>query len=155
MVAAGLYAYSTGWMEIQFKNPKHAVSQSTDTVPLATTQTGDRPQSATTTLNASLLDLQVNLPADIPYWSNGKVTYSTSNFDPAKKSIDWFLIEKIPEPSARVVEFYKTQLAAQGWAIDSASTYGNNTHFQASKNSRVIRLDIKMDATEVNLWWSI
>lgn len=73
-------------------------------------------------------------PKDFPIYSGAKVTSSLSGAQAGKSNGFWLTLST-PDASDKVVSFYKTELAKNGWTIDSTFTANDTTTQTISKGT--------------------
>lgn len=87
----------------------------------------------TATIGAS--SLPDNWPSDAPSYPNSKIVYSGSS-NPQTGAEGAAVSFTTSDSINDVVEFYKRELASNGWSIESTANVGTNTVLTAKKDTR-------------------
>ena len=80
-------------------------------------------------------------PSDVTIYSGSTIQYSGSS-NPASGKSGAAVIFQTSDPADKVVDFYKTDLAAKGWKIEGTYQSGTTDMIGASKNDRYLSIGI-------------
>lgn len=89
-------------------------------------------------------ELPSNFPKDFPIYDNAKVSgsLSTSNNDDNGSYVTF----ETSDSASKVTSFYKTELPAQGWSVESESTFGELTTLSTKKGTQEAVITISRDS---------
>ena len=104
---------------------------------------GDTMQVTTSegTFTAGQTTLPADWPTDVPAYAGATVQYSAS-VNPATGQAGSMVMLMSSDSPATVAAFYKTQLAANGWAISGTMESAGTTIMGATKGDRAVSLSI-------------
>jgi hypothetical protein len=93
--------------------------------------------------------LPVDFPEDIPVYSPSKVTMSQV----LNKGVSAMATLSTQDESAKVIDYYKKELAAKGWTIDGEMNLGGVVMFQGKKGSSMLNVSVMKseDGTNITL----
>lgn len=88
-----------------------------------------------------------NWPSDAPVYPGTKVAYAGSSNQTNGQSGSMVMLQST-DSGDKVVEFYKKELATQGWKIEGTFSADGTTTFMATKDTRALSMSVAMSDGE-------
>jgi len=92
--------------------------------------------------------LPEGLPAEVPVYPEAIITESTVGVE--GNTNQWSAIFRTKDPHQDVADWFKSELEARGWRIDSATTMGMDPYFETKYVASIDDLDAWIDIITVD-----
>ncbi|MDZ4229621.1 MAG: hypothetical protein U1C53_00610, partial [Candidatus Veblenbacteria bacterium] len=87
------------------------------------------------------VSLPSDWPGDVPVISGAKISYAGSN-NPSTGAVGASVMFTTTKSVAEVNEYYRTELASQGWQVEGTAAMAGTTVLSATKGERTVGLYI-------------